>query len=202
MQDHPTHSVLDLYRRHGPVWAKRRGKALIERVWIDRFCALLPAGSDVLDIGCGSGLPLANELVRRNFRVTGIDGAQQMIDLFQQNVPNASAFVMDMRQLSFEQRFAGQLAWDSFFHLTPEDQRGMFTLFQKHAASHGVLLFTSGPAEGSAIGVMEGEPLYHGSLSPDEYRTLLHGAGFRVMDNVIEDPTCGQRTVWLAQRVD
>ena len=59
-------------------------------------------------------------------------------------------------------------------------------------------MFTSGPAEGSAVGELEGEPLYHGSLDPDEYRILLDSAGFRVVNHVAEDPSCGSRTVWLA----
>jgi hypothetical protein len=44
-----------------------------------------------------------------------------------------------------------------------------------------------------------GEPLYHASLTPEEYRTLLKSAGFRVVAHVVEDPNCGGHTIWLAQ---
>jgi hypothetical protein len=60
-------------------------------------------------------------------------------------------------------------------------------------------MFTSGPAEGEAIGDFEGEPLFHASLSPDAYRALLNAHGFEVVAFVPEDPTCGQHTVWLAR---
>lgn len=200
MNGRPEDSVIDLYQRHGPAWAMLRGNRLIEGAWLDRFCDLLPAAADVLDIGCGSGLPIAGELVRRGFEVTGIDAAPEMLALFRQNVPDMPAIPGDMRRLSLGRRYAGLLAWDSFFHLSPDDQRTMFGRFREHALPGAALMFTSGPAEGSAIGELEGEPLYHGSLGPDEYRTLLYDANFRVIAQVVEDPACGLRTIWLAQR--
>ena len=51
--------IVDLYRRHARAWAAARGTELTERAWIDRFAALLDAGATVLDIGCGSGEPIA-----------------------------------------------------------------------------------------------------------------------------------------------
>jgi SAM-dependent methyltransferase len=193
-------SVINVYQRHGVAWAALRGQELVESSWLDRFCSLLPDGATVLDIGCGSGLPLARELIRRGFEVTGLDGSRTMVELFQRNLPASPVHLMDMRQLDLGRRFAGLLAWDSFFHLSPEDQRPMFQRFQRHATPGCALMFTSGTVEGSAMGQLEGDPLYHGSLSTDEYRSLLQAAGFEGVDHVEADPACGHRTVWLAQR--
>ena len=195
---HP--SVIDLYQRHGEAWAGLRGHQLIERSWLDRFCALLPAGGTVLDIGCGSGLPIARDLIRRGFDVTGIDAAPTMLALFRRNLPGAPAQLMDMRRLRLDRRFSGLVAWDSFFHLSPDDQRPMFARFRAHAAPGAALMFTSGNEEGCAIGELEGDPLYHGSLNPDEYRTLLDATGFEVVAHIAADPACGHRTVWLARQ--
>jgi hypothetical protein len=46
---------------------------------------------------------------------------------------------------------------------------------------------------------LHGEPLYHASLDSEEYRALLGANGFQTVAHIIEDPTCGRRTVWLAQ---
>ena len=193
-------SVTDVYQRHGVAWAKLRNDHLIEEPWLDRFCVLLPTRSAILDIGCGSGLPIAGELIRRGFDVTGVDGTPAMLAMFQCNLPGVAAHLADMRQLALGRRFSGLLAWDSFFHLSPEDQRGMFARFQAHAAPGAVLMFTSGNAAGEAIGELEGDPLYHGSLDPEEYQGLLNAAGFAVIAHVVEDPACGYRTIWLAQQ--
>ncbi|MBK1664336.1 SAM-dependent methyltransferase [Rhodospirillum rubrum] len=200
MAGRPEDSVIDVYQRHGSAWAKRRADHLVEGTWLDRFCELLPAAASVLDIGCGSGLPIARELVRRGFDVTGVDGASTMLALFGRNLPGTPAHLADMRELALGRRFAGLLAWDSFFHLSPADQRPMFRRFQAHAAAGAALMFTSGPSEGSAIGELAGDRLYHGSLGPDDYRALLDASGFEVVDHVVEDPTCGSRTVWLARQ--
>jgi hypothetical protein len=103
-----------------------------------------------------------------------------------------------MRELSLDRTFGGVLAWDSFFHLKAEDQRRMFSIFRHHAAPQAVLMFTSGPAAGEAIGTYRGERLYHASLDSAEYRSLLHEQSFEVVAQVAEDPDCGGHTIWLA----
>lgn len=200
--DRAAADVIELYRRHAARWAALRDDRLVETDWLDRFCALLPAGARVLDIGCGAGVPIARELVRRGFGVTGVDGAPEMLALFRRNVPEAAAALADMRALDLADRFAGMLAWDSLFHLSPADQRAMVARFRAHAAPGAALMFTSGPAAGEAIGAIEGEPLYHASLDPADYRALLGAAGFDLVDHVVEDPRCGCRTIRLAQRGD
>jgi hypothetical protein len=61
-------------------------------------------------------------------------------------------------------------------------------------------MFTSGPDHGEEIGEWMGEPLYHGSLAPKEYRALLEANGFREISNRPRDPDCGSATVWLTIR--
>ena len=193
--------IIGLYQRHAQTWDEgRAGRKLFERPWLDRFIALLPRGGAVRDIGCGGGDPIARYLVERGLAVTGVDSSPPMIRLCADRFPSGMWMVADMRTLTLERRFDGLLAWDSFFHLTPDDQRAMFPIFGAHAAPKAALMFTSGPQHGEAIGTFQGEPLYHGSLGPDEYRALLGAEGFKVLAYVPEDPICGRHTIWLAQR--
>jgi SAM-dependent methyltransferase len=196
----PADRIIDLYQRHAHKWDEVRGRSLFEQGWIDRFTALLPAGGAVLDIGCGAGEPIAHHLIEKGYTLTGIDSAPAMIELCRSRFPSATWLLADMRTLALGHRFDGLLAWDSFFHLRPEDQRTMFPIFGAHAAGSAALMFTSGPALGEAIGTFEGEPLYHGSLDPAEYRSLLRAHGFEVVAHIAEDPSCGGHTIWLAQR--
>jgi SAM-dependent methyltransferase len=195
----PADDIIGLYRRHALAWAKARGTALPERAWLDRFLALLPAGAAVLDLGCGPGVPIARYLADRGYAVTGADASPEMLALFARNLPGVPAHLADMRQLALDARFDGLIAWDSFFHLTQGDQRAMFAVFRRHAAAGAALMFTSGPSHGEAIGLLEGEPLYHASLDGQEYRALLAEQGFGVVAQRSEDPDCGGRTVWLAR---
>lgn len=104
-----------------------------------------------------------------------------------------------MRRADLKRQFGGVLAWDSLFHLSPDDQRAMFTMFRAHAAPGAALMFTSGPAEGVTTGSYQGEPLYHASLAPAEYRQLLAQHGFAVVAHRANDPGCGGHTVWLTK---
>ncbi len=193
--------IVGLYERHARAFAARRGRggAFIERPWLERFCALLPRGGSVLDLGCGAGEPIARHLIAAGYAVTGVDSSPTMIALCRSRWPDGRWVVADMRGLSLSRRFDGILAWDSFFHLSPDDQRAMFAVFRDHAAPGAALMFTSGPRAGVAMGTFEGEPLYHASLDPDEYRALLAAHGFAVVSHVPEDPACGAHTVWLAR---
>lgn len=193
-------AIVWLYRRHAVAYDQQRGRKLMEARWLDRFLSLLPTAPSVLDIGCGMGEPIARHLIERGCAVTGIDSSEPLIALCRQRFPEQSWQVADMRSLALGQRFDGLIAWDSFFHLTPNDQRRMFPLFRAHAEEGAALLFTSGPGHGEAIGSFEGEPLYHASLDPAEYRSLLSENGFIVVDHVAEDPECGGHTVWLVQQ--
>ncbi|RDJ22179.1 class I SAM-dependent methyltransferase [Bosea caraganae] len=198
MSDHAGR-IVGIYQRHALAFDGARGKSLFERPWLERFKSLLPTDSAILDIGCGSGEPIARHFIEAGRAVTGIDASPPLIGLCTQRFPEQDWLVADMRSLALGRRFGGLLAWDSFFHLTPEDQRGMFAVFAAHAAPGAALMFTSGPSHGEAIGSFEGEPLYHGSLDPQEYRELLDRSGFAVVSHVVEDPGCGGRTIWLAR---
>ncbi|MFC5420185.1 class I SAM-dependent DNA methyltransferase [Bosea eneae] len=193
-------AVVSLYRRHATAYDQQRGRKLTEARWLDRFLSLLPAMPAVLDIGCGMGEPIARHLIERGCGVTGIDSAAPLIALCRKRFPQQDWQVGDMRELALGRRFDGLIAWDSFFHLKPDDQRRMFPLFRAHAADGAALLFTSGPGHGEAIGTFEGEPLYHGSLDPAEYRALLDANGFAVVEHIVEDPNCGGHTIWLSQQ--
>ncbi len=191
--------IIGLYRRHALAWAADRGTALREQAWLDRFVAPLPHNPSILDLGCGSGDPIARYLIGRGCRLTGVDSSPEMIALCAGKFPDHDWRVGDMRGLAPGPAFDGVVAWDSFFHLSHADQRGMFPLFRALVRPGGTLMYTSGTSHGVAMGTCNGEPLYHASLDPAEYRALLVASGFAVREHVVQDPSC-DRTVWLSQR--
>ena len=190
--------ILPTYDAVGPHWARvERDTSLFERAHLERMLDAAP-GRGVLDLGCGSGRPVAHWLAGTGARVTGVDGAASMIALFRRSVPDARAVHADMRGLALGERFDAILAFDSFFHLCPDDQRAMFATFAAHAAPGAALMFTAGPAASVRVGQVAGRRVYHASLDPEEYRHLMRAAGFRPVSYHPEDPACRGRTVWHA----
>lgn len=200
MSWHPaSKNIGALYERNAAAFDNDRGKRLVERAWMERFRAAMPEGAAVLDLGCGSGEPVARFLIEAGHHVTGVDSSPTLIDLCRSRFPNQEWIVADMRDLRLDRRFGGIIAWNSFFHLTPDDQRAIWPVFGAHAEPGAALMFTSGPAAGEAIGEYRGEALYHASLDPADYEGLADAYGFDVVRYVPEDQECGGLTVWLMQ---
>lgn len=197
-------AIIGLYERHALEWVSDRSRPgkFFEKAWLDRFAALVPGGGTILDLGCGPGIPMAAYLLAQGFEVCGVDSSPTMISLCRNNFPDRQWIVADMRTLALGRRFDGVMAWDSFFHLSYDDQRRMFPIFRDHAALGAPLLFTSGPRHGEAIGSFRGEPLYHASFDPAEYRSLLAANDSTVVAERMEDPDCGGHSVWLARRAE
>jgi 2-polyprenyl-3-methyl-5-hydroxy-6-metoxy-1,4-benzoquinol methylase len=193
--------IVGLYEENAAAWDAQRGRDLFERPWLDRFCALLPAGGEVLDLGCGMGEPIAAYIASRGFAVTGVDSSASLVGMARSRLPAQQWLVCDMRALELGRGFHGLLAWHSFFHLSASDQRPMFARLPAHLQPGGVLMFTSGTSEGEAIGEWQGEPLYHGSLDTSEYQQLLKLNRFEVIEHVVSDPGCGHATIWLARKL-
>ncbi|PWB17369.1 SAM-dependent methyltransferase [Acinetobacter sp. AM] len=199
--NHLSENIIKLYQKYAREWMALRGEWLFEKVWLDRMLAMLPDQANVLDLGCGSGKPLATYLIEQGCAITGVDSSELMLQMARANFPEQTWLQADMRQLNLEQKFDAILAWNSFFHLTQDDQRHMFAQFARHAKLGTVLMFTSGPAQGEAIGELFGQALYHASLAPEEYHHLLVQYGFQVLKMVAEDPECTGHTIWLARKV-
>jgi cyclopropane fatty-acyl-phospholipid synthase-like methyltransferase len=192
--------IIPLYEENAAAWDQQRGRDLFEKPWLDRFTSLLPPGGSILDLGCGMAEPIARYLISQGFSLTGVDSSPSLIALGKQRFPAHTWIVSDMRTLSLPRTFDGILAWHSFFHLSPENQRPMFPRFASLSHPNTALMFTSGHSHGHAIGTWQNEPLYHGSLAPAEYHILLTNNQFTVLHHVVSDPTCGHATIWLAQR--
>lgn len=195
----PAEEIIDLYSRRALDWDRDRGRDLAEKVWLDALLEEVPDGGSVLDLGCGSGEPIARYLVERGRKVTGVDAAPDMIALCRRRFPDHDWRIADMRGLDLGRTFDGVIAWHSVFHLRPQDQRAMFAVYARHVAPGGVLMFTSGTEAGEVVGDWRGEPLYHASLSRADNRERLDDAGFEPLIEPGPDPRIGEATVWLAR---
>jgi 2-polyprenyl-3-methyl-5-hydroxy-6-metoxy-1,4-benzoquinol methylase len=193
--------IAEHYERHAKAFDRDRGRNFVERPWIERFIMPLPRGGAILDLGCGGGEPIARYLIDHDFAVTGIDSSATMIGLARTRFPRHRWLHIDMRTLAIEDRFEGVLAWSSLFHLDHDEQEEMIARMAGWLKPGGRLLFNSGPSRGTSMGEYRGDPLFHASLDPADYRAAFVKAGLAEMAHVAEDPGCGGATVWLARKI-
>jgi ubiquinone/menaquinone biosynthesis C-methylase UbiE len=78
----------------------------------EQFIARLPAGSKILDCGCGPGMD-TERFSQLGYKVTAIDLSDRFVEFTKRRVPSATVQRMDMRNLDFpEASFDG--IWTSF----------------------------------------------------------------------------------------
>lgn len=193
-----THSVYD---KNANAYDQQRYKGLYERGWLNRFASLIPEGGHILDIGCGSAEPIAAYLISEGFSVTGVDFAEPMLNLARSRFPEHEWVLGDMRRFDLNRVYDGLIAWDSFFHLTKQDQRRVLGRFADHLRIGGALMITVGPEDGEVVGHVNGEEVYHASLAAAEYEEILGNNGLDVREFVFEDESCDFHTIILAIKV-
>ncbi len=139
----------------------------------------LSYGAAVIDLGCGSGLPITKILVSEGLKVYGIDASPSLVEAFRHNLPEIPVACESVEDsLFFNRMFDGVLAWGLLFLLKPEAQRSLLRRIADILAPGGRLLFTS-PAEpvvwNDAMTGLESR-----SLGAAEYRRLLSAVGVSV----------------------
>ena len=178
-----------------------RTKTLMEARYLDLMVNSIPPGGSLLDLGCGTGEPIARFFIEKGFKVTGVDGSRKMIELCMKRFPNEEWIVADMRELNVNRQFDAVIAWHSFFHLDGDSQRNLFKRFSDHTKIGGLLVFTSGDEEGEIWSDNNGQMLYHASLSVSEYNKCLQANAFKVLQHNVQDPECGGATVWVCEKI-
>lgn len=189
--------ILPTYEKEAANWQAGRDQSLWETPLLTEALAGQSAAR-VLDLGCGSGLPIARWFLDQGAQVTCVDGAAAMVEICAANLPEAEVILADMRGLALGQTFDVILAFNSFFHLSGDDQRSMFPVFAAHAAPSARLLFTSGTKAGTALGKVGNSTIYHESLAPAEYRSLMAENGFKETWYRPEDKRFRGHSIWLA----
>lgn len=86
----------------------------------------LQDGAAILDIGCGTGVPITRTLAQ-HFVVTGVDISSEMIRCARVNVPQGNFIHKDIMLVEFPpSSFNGAVAFYSIFHLPREEHAELF----------------------------------------------------------------------------
>ena len=116
--------------------------------FLPKAISLFPAESKVLDIGCGTGTPVASMIASAGHHVTGIDISPSMIELSRKAVPEGQFYVANMLEfVSREQPINAVLAIFSLFFLSREEIEMMCRKWSEWLAAGGVLCITTVAAD-------------------------------------------------------
>ena len=157
----------------------------------------LPSGATVLDLGCGTGVPISQALIERGFKVYGVDASPTIVAAFRARFPGVPVECAAVEDSDFFARtFDGVVAWGLFFLLDGEVQRRLIKKIAGVLQSGGRLLFTA-PSESGSFppDVMTGRPQF--SLGYEEYRNALEAEGMLLVGTHRDE---GENHYYLAQK--
>jgi SAM-dependent methyltransferase len=187
-------------------WAGQIDAPTLE--WVRDLDARLDEGSDVLELGCGRGVPTTRELARRH-RVTGIDISAVQIELARHHVPEASFVHADATELVVAEGSLDAIVALFFFgHVPADEQRNLITRIGLWLRPGGHLLSTFGMGEAGedVDDNWLGAPMFFASLGGHAYGPLLRDAGFEIVrEEVVPQHEPGHGEVsfrWLLARTD
>jgi len=171
------------YEGIAEIYIKGRGRAVngvgasTARAW----ARSLNIGSVVLDIGCGTGIPVTKILLDEGLSAYAVDASPTMIKTFRQNFPGVPVACEPVERSPFFNRsFDGIIAVGLIFLLSEETQRMLIPKMAAALNPGGRLLFTS-PLEKIEWNDAMTEQLSR-SLGAEEYRSLISTSGLSIID--------------------
>lgn len=104
----------------------------------------LPRSAAILDIGCGSGVPIAQALAEDGFSVWGVDASPSLISAYRRNLPDMPAACEPAQESPFFHRtFVGVVSIGLVFLLDEDDQRKLLTNVANVLEPGGRFLFSA-----------------------------------------------------------
>jgi 2-polyprenyl-3-methyl-5-hydroxy-6-metoxy-1,4-benzoquinol methylase len=182
MTTDPKITVARGYDRIAGAYLDRFGNSAVRKFWLDELTARLPAGGRVLDLGCGAGLPVARDLRRGGFDVTGIDGSTWQIELARRHVPGATFIQADMTSARFAPAsFDAVAAFYSITHVPRDEHPGLLQRIADWLQPRGILLASLGAESAAAwTGEWLGTPMYFSQYDATTNLRLIREAGLAV----------------------
>ena len=173
----------------------------------------LPDEARVLDVACGTG-HVTQGLVERGYRVTGLDGSEEMLHYARENAPQAELLLEDARFFNLPPIFDGAVStFDSLNHLlTIEEMEAAFRNVLAALKPGGWFAFDLNMEPGLEAGdngsfgdsFDDHAYIWKNSYMPEEHLGRFDGTLFRLEEGTWQrsDVTLWQRCYPIEEIVD
>jgi SAM-dependent methyltransferase len=168
-------------------WSDARPSAVRLR-WLAKALERIPPGADVLDLGCGAGVPITRALAAGR-QVTGIDISARQIELARTAVPEATFVQADMTRLDFDPASLDAIvAFYSLTHVPRADLPELLVAVLSWLRPGGILIASMGAQDSPDVVESDwlGVPMFFSHLGAKKNRALLRRSGFELEEAVVE----------------
>lgn len=192
--------IKNSYNKIADVWHKER-EWYIEQPAIDEAIIHLKPGSKILDVGCGSGKPIAEYLLNKGYDVYGLDISEKLIKYAEQIIPKEKLFICDICDFTTDIKFDAIICWFTLFHIHADNHLDVLKKFHSLLKPKGILLITfadtSCEPDGSKVKVIDeytiesemfGEKFCHSGNPASINSELVKKASFEIIRDKIDQP--------------
>jgi len=171
--------------------------------WLTSLIASLPPAAEVVDLGCGSGVPVARDLVAAGHRVTGVDFSDVQIRRARSLAPGATFRCADLTAVRFaRQSLDAVFAFYSVIHVPLAEQPPLFRRVAGWLRPGGLFAATLGHTAWTGTDpdwLGGGVPMWWSHTDAPTYRRWLAGAGLAVVREVFVPEGDGGAVLFVAR---
>lgn len=188
------------YNTIADTWAKER-QWYLEKPSLDQAISHIRPGGTILDVGCGSGKPIAEYLQDAGFEVYGLDISERLIAHAGKVVAADHLFCSDLRSLACDQQFDAIICWFTLFHIHSAEHPRILSKLASMLQPGGILLIsfadTSCSPSGDDVNMIDSSTIlssqfshtfYHSGKPAANNSQSIIDAGLTVIDDYCDQP--------------
>ncbi|KAH7929067.1 S-adenosyl-L-methionine-dependent methyltransferase [Leucogyrophana mollusca] len=163
------------------------------KAWTSQLLEILPAPpAHILDLGCGCGVPVARDLARAGYLITGVDISGVQIDRAKKLVPQGTFYQADVANphltdiVPTSSQFDAIIGLYVLIHIPVAEQAALMQRMGAWVKNGGYCILTVGISPWTAeirgwLGGDEKVKMWWSQTSAEEYRRWARDAGFEIV---------------------
>lgn len=171
------------YNKIAPQWSiARKGFFGRERDYLDAVLKSVPEGATILDLGCGTGRPMAEYVVAMGRHIVGVDQSEALLDMARARLPQENWVLAAIETYGIQGDYAGAIIWDSLFHIRRSEHEPILKKVIQSLPVGGRLMVTVGGSEHPPFtDFMYGQRFFYDSHAPEQTERILRDLGCRLV---------------------
>jgi 2-polyprenyl-3-methyl-5-hydroxy-6-metoxy-1,4-benzoquinol methylase len=170
------------------------------RPWIAALREAVPHGGEILDLGCGAGVPVSREL-SKGYCVTGVDFSDVQIKRARKLAPRATFVHADVSDLEFAPAsFDAVVCLYMLIHLPLREQRPVLAKIASWLKPGGLFLSTLGHERWTGLEenwLGSDAPMWWSHADSATYRRWIEDVDLQILDSgFIEEGSGGHSLFW------
>lgn len=192
--------VLQAYEQLGTSYLDYR-RFLRSDSYVRMLCNKLPKNSQVLDVGCGVGVPIDDLIIKAGHSVRGIDLSPKMVSLAKKLVKAGEYSVGDMQDLRREEyQVDGVVCMYALFHVPRREHGRLIKTFVSFLPTGGWILLSLGDRAYEGAHTMYGVMSYSSQWGSVSNRSMVEKAGLRIEIEEMAQSGGERHQIILAQK--